>query len=251
MQTPPNAESVAVHHTCQPFLGDVVDDARFPAAFQRDPWCWTSQLGYHRASAPSVPVELTLAHGRHVVVDADAVRIDQAMSLGLGWGTCNALAALDDFLRGFHELADHIDFPTAEPFTRLGHAAREYSRRTDHADRVRAQQHVLSASWKATRISVPSPWAEIMERVQAGEPLDARTRPLLIELGARGWLERFESEEAIRNYNLRSLALAMDGDTCVQGTRCLVALYLTTRPSAEQAGAWLDHVAHALRTIPS
>ncbi|RDI35457.1 hypothetical protein DFR72_1011208 [Lentzea flaviverrucosa] len=251
MQTPPNAESVAVHHTCQPFLGDVVDDPRFPAAFQRDPWCWTSQLGYHRASAPSVPVELTLAHDRHVVVNADAVRIDQAMSLGLGWGTCNAPAALDDFLRGFHELADHIDFPTAEPFTRLGHAAREYSRRTDHADRVRAQQHVLSSAWQAARISVLSPWAEIMERVQTGEPLDARTRPLLIELGARGWLERFESDEAMRNHNLRSLALAMDGDTCVQGTRCLVALYLTTRHSAEQAGAWLDHVAHALRTIPS
>ncbi|GLZ28126.1 hypothetical protein Lesp02_03160 [Lentzea sp. NBRC 105346] len=251
MQASSDTSSALVPHTCQPFLGDQVDDPRFPLTFQQDPWCWTRQVGYHRASSPSVTVELTPARGRNVVVSNDSIRIDQAMSLGLGWGTCNAAPVLDDFLRHFLDLADYADFPSAEPFTRLGHAARSYSQLSDWAHRVRAQQHVLQTASRAARIKLSPPWNEILDRVQAGDPLDTRTLTLVAELGARAWRERFESDEAAQHYHLRNLVLATNGDTCVPGVRSLIALYTATLPSTSQARHWLDVTAEAFLNIPA
>jgi hypothetical protein len=186
-----------------------------------------------------------------VVVSEDSIRVDQAMSLGLGWGTCNAVVPLDDFLKGFQDLAEHIDFSNAETFTRLGHAARGYSQLSDRTDRVRAQQYVLQTASRATRVDVRSPWKEILDRAQSGGPVDIRTRALVHELGERAWQRRFESDDAVQQCHLRNLVLAMNGNTCVPGVPSLIALYARTLPSAAQAQCWLDVIADAFRNFPA
>ncbi|MFB8242869.1 hypothetical protein ACFC58_40675 [Kitasatospora purpeofusca] len=81
-------------HTCQLYTGhedspyddDLVDDPDFRLTFKRNPWCWSPELGFHRARTPHVPERLAgLTNGKFV--GPAGVNMWQAVRLGAGWGT--------------------------------------------------------------------------------------------------------------------------------------------------------------------
>jgi hypothetical protein len=79
-------------HRCQSFAGIRGDDPDFPPIYQRDPWCWSPEIGFHRSSRPDQPVTVRVTH-RQRVVTKHAMRTWQAFRLGLGVGTSNSVSS--------------------------------------------------------------------------------------------------------------------------------------------------------------
>lgn len=77
-------------HRCQRFSGSRIQDPDFPMIYQRDPWCWSPGLGFHRESAPAVRLYPGVSPRGSQLVDAGNVSRYQAFVLGIGNGTSNS-----------------------------------------------------------------------------------------------------------------------------------------------------------------
>lgn len=73
-------------HDCQVAVGPHSTDPRFPKKYLDDPWCWSEDLGFHRASAPDVEKFLLLGKDARQV-SARRISATQAVLLGAGAGT--------------------------------------------------------------------------------------------------------------------------------------------------------------------
>lgn len=72
-------------HVCQPAKAPR-SDTQFPHKYVADPWCWSSDGGFHRSSDPASERFPRLSKGARLV-SADSIDAAQAFRLGLGVGT--------------------------------------------------------------------------------------------------------------------------------------------------------------------
>lgn len=73
-------------HACQEAVGPPSKDPRFPKKYLDDQWCWSGELGFHRASAPGRERFLLLAKDARQVSER-RISAKQAVLLGAGAGT--------------------------------------------------------------------------------------------------------------------------------------------------------------------
>jgi hypothetical protein len=73
-------------HVCQEAVGPHSKDPRFPKKYLDDQWCWSGELGFHRASAPGRERFLLLAKDARQVSER-RISARQAVLLGAGAGT--------------------------------------------------------------------------------------------------------------------------------------------------------------------
>lgn len=158
-------------HVCQDFVGIRGDDPGFPLKYQRDPWCWAPDLGFHRASAPHLPVWLRVAPGSRFV-GPDFINLYQALCLGSGLGTSNVGNAPAEFVHRFCQLQASSAFTDAEPFARFAHACRGYRHlQRDHKrDFHRAVFHEAYRLMSPLPADVLGPWKRLFDRLLAGKP---------------------------------------------------------------------------------
>lgn len=80
------APPASATHICQEAVGPHSSDPRFPKKYLDDPWCWSQELGFHRASAPDRERFLLLAKDVRQVSER-RISAKQALLLGAGLGT--------------------------------------------------------------------------------------------------------------------------------------------------------------------
>ena len=73
-------------HVCQPRPGGF-PCPEFPGAYMHNPWCWTPELGFHRARDPGTEVTLSPCRRGGRAVGKNYVSMGQAVRLGIGIGT--------------------------------------------------------------------------------------------------------------------------------------------------------------------
>ncbi|MEV4500199.1 hypothetical protein AB0J84_31465 [Micromonospora arborensis] len=119
-------------HRCQPFTGAAGPDIALQVTFQRDPFCWSPALGFHRSSKPLRRIGVTLHRGPKKHVYGNALSRTQLVRLGAGAGLSNggSLPVPENVWR-LVEVSDGtgpglyakgwLDYPdAAESFARLG-----------------------------------------------------------------------------------------------------------------------------------
>lgn len=118
-------------HVCQQFTGARGPDIALPEMYQRDPWCWTPTLGFHRSSQPLRRIAVGLHRGPKKEVHGAALSRTQLVRLGAGSGLSNAggwpfpenVGRLVEVSDGANTMyaKGWLDYPdAAESFARLG-----------------------------------------------------------------------------------------------------------------------------------
>ncbi|MFJ7250102.1 hypothetical protein ACIQWA_36460 [Kitasatospora sp. NPDC098652] len=259
-------------HTCQPYTGyeehcwhldyRLQDDPDFRITFKRNPWCWSPELGFHRARTPHVPERLTgLTDGKFV--GPKGMNMWQAVRVGAGWGTNSGGPDPARWKEQTWRVMVAVDYRWSgdlEPVAQLG---RLIGALVDGGGQKRiADDDDLLRGWfrDSTREFLPHPamggWNDVLLRacdgqadleqdgawVRSQQPAPVPRRP--------GEPEPWEYRIDLWN-NLVGIA-AHPG-----GMRIVCEVYKLTQPSPEQAMNWMTTaVRHALRwgqvdTIPA
>ncbi|WP_327071931.1 hypothetical protein [Kitasatospora sp. NBC_01302] len=247
-------------HTCQPYSGwdldrwwdeGLVDEPEFRKNFKTNPWCWSPELGFHRARTPHIPVHLVgLTSGKFV--GPKGMNMWQAIRLGAGWGigtepsrgrwveqTWRVMVATDYWWTG-----------DLEPVAQLG---RLIGALVDGGgqDRIADDDDLLHGWFRdSTREFLPHPaigdeWNDVLLRACHGDADLERD-------GA--WVRAQEPAPAPRQRNQPWEPRIDLWDNLVGraahngGMRIVCEVYKLTQPSPEQAMGWMTTaVRHALR----
>lgn len=135
MKEPPVSSN---EHRCQRYQGLWQQDPEFPRTYQTNAWCWTPELGFHRAKTPDQPLSVRIRNtGRRV--GPDHMWTWQAMRLGMGEGTASG-GGTEQHLSPVFERALEVMWSyrgDADPIALYGHRCRGLSDALDANDRVR------------------------------------------------------------------------------------------------------------------
>lgn len=237
---------------CQKFTGAREADPHFPLKYQRDPWCWSAELGFHRASAPDIPVQLRAGIGARFA-GPDFLIPHQALSLGYGLGTSNmGTRGIDEFVKRFVEIGEVVTFPDAATFAWFGHAARGYEQLPGecfHEPRRIVQQAVFREAYQLMgppSASLLGPWAEPLRLAANGEAISPELAAWAEATASAGYAGRHAHPDRRRDYAAGHTFHALHAATHGGASRSLVELFALTRPDPEQATRWLLGVGDAI-----
>lgn len=239
-------EPVYRGHRCQPFTGydPHLDDPQFRLAYQRNPWCWSEELGFHRAQAPHVPLVAVGITGQSFV-GAGGMDFWQALRLGAGWGTSihpqDGVEMTEQTSRVF-EVVDRAWEGDLEPVARLGRLAGRVVA-GGAQDRIE-EDDVLLQGWfrDAVAAFLPAPhlssgWNAVLGRAVRGRHSLGDTAWVEGQVPANGWDDR------VQVWRYLTGAAAHNG-----GMRSICAVYRGASPSQDEAMAWMMlTLRHALR----
>lgn len=244
-------------HECQPFTGARGPDPALPVMYQRDPWCWTPTLGFHRASQPLRRVPVSLHRGTKKHVHGNALSRTQLVRLGAGAGLSNGgpplfpenvgrLVEVSDgevtpYARGW------LDYPdAAESFARLGAdlrhmvdtGAADFLAKTPGAARrwVHDALHPLVYAHPALQ-----PWRDRLIRA-TGQPMDPEA---LAEIGriedaahkSRAMWEIRKGGQWL-DYNAAGVVRIANGSDPFGAVRVMCRLVALTEPSPAETVRW-------------
>ncbi|MEV0379507.1 hypothetical protein [Nonomuraea sp. NPDC050643] len=239
-------------HVCQPFVGIRGDDPGFPLKYQRDPWCWAPELGFHRASRPRLSVRLRVAPGSRFV-GPDFINVYQALCLGSGLGTSNIGDAPAEFVHRFCELHTRTTFTDAGPFAQFAHACRGYDDLQPDQQTAfhRAVFHQAYRLMSPLPADVLGPWKRLFDRLLADKPLAAKDEQWAAECASsayrraaknpgrrrgRWYLDPDDERDVACGRVLDALSNARHGGN----SRGLARLFSLAEPTEQQAARWLD-----------
>jgi hypothetical protein len=249
-------EPRTARHRCQPFAGIRSDDPDFPPTYQRDPWCWSPEIGFHRSSRPDQPVTVRAAH-RQRVVTKHAMRTWQAFRLGLGVGTSNAVSSTpaSDVLTRPLEACDTWS-GDLEPIAWYGYRCRDLTYVNDDEPARRATYVA------ALRFFLPGGfghWDEVLTRAANGSHSKADVSwanprghdgyQRLDAFGVRSGGHRDpEVHAALLDYAAGIVFENLASSWVQHGVfRSLARLFLLTDPNEGQLTAWLLLIARTAR----
>lgn len=229
--------------------------------YQWDPWCWSPELGFHRASQPGMPVQLRAATATGIRwVGPTFIDIYLALRLGYGLGTGDSrTGGIPEFVHRFCEISDYISFADASVFARFGLAARGYRQLVEAGDRDRlAEVHraVFRHAYRLMNLpeALLGDWAPLLEAAATGQPVPDEQ----IEWANQRcndsyprWAVRHKRGQ-ILGTGMLDCAAKRTFDGMRNGnhggeSRGLVRLFALTQPDEKRATRWLDDIGDAVR----
>lgn len=243
-------------HKCQAFNGHSGQDPDFPMTYQRDPWCWAPELGFHRRSAPMVRLHPRAKTAGSRAVGKDFLHPWQAVRLGLQLGTSNGSFVRDtlpEYVERLTEAAQGKGWDTypdaAEAHARLG-ADMLHMVRTEAADSLQkdpraAREWIAGALRPFLGSPALGPWGERLGRLLDDDmPEDEmrgygpqeeqayRSRAMWAGHDPEAWLT-YCAAEAVRIIGLQDPLGAV---------RPVCRLYVITGPTPPDVVQWWRHV---------
>ncbi|MER5642317.1 hypothetical protein ABT095_35925 [Kitasatospora sp. NPDC002227] len=247
-------------HTCQPYSGwdvrrwsrdGLEDEPEFRRTYKANPWCWSPELGFHRASTPHIPERLTGLTNRQFV-GPRGMNLWQAVRLGAGWGTSTGPCD-GDWTEQTWRVMVAVDYRwrgDLEPAARLGQLMGAL---VDGGGQERlAADRTARRGWFRDSVLefLPHPamgmeWNDVLLRACRGEAdleqdgawVRAQEPPAPIRPSAQPpWEPRIDLWEMLADCPSHG------------GMRIVCEVYKFTQPSPEQAMSWMTTaVRHALR----
>lgn len=249
---------MALGHRCQRFAGRHGRDSQFAMKYQDDPWCWWPGLGFHRRSAPTVPVRLRAASGQRFV-GPDFIKPHQALRLGYGIGTSNTGEGprISEFVHRWCEISWRVEFTDATPFAVFGFAARGYEQLADgpYSDEKLARlTRVHRAVFRtAYRLMDPPPtdvlsptWRRLLDAAAAGESVSAEDQVWITNTAnAAAGPHRVATGD--RDRMAAATFDALHDSRHGGNSRRVAGMYGLAKPTEGQAAEWLTAVGEAIR----
>ncbi|MBC7271958.1 hypothetical protein ACF09G_36250 [Streptomyces albogriseolus] len=246
-------------HRCQPYTGydDIrshhggkyLADPQFPITYKRNPWCWSSELGFHRSRTPDIPHQLTGLTGNKFVSNR-GMQMWQALRLGAGWGT-----STDPCRGGWVEqtwrVFEAVDYRWSGNLEPVAHLGRLVGRHVNGGGQERiATDDTRLAGWFRDAILefVPHPnlgeWNDVLLRACHGQGEQDRhwvQQQIPTPPTHRRQQQRVEPRVYVWEY--------LTGTSRHNGgMRSISAAFRMTEPSDDQAMAWMTAtMRHALR----
>ncbi len=251
-------------HRCQPFSGIKTQDPDFPMTYQRDSWCWSPDLGFHRESAPAVRLYPGISPRGSQLVDAGNVHPYQAFVLGIGSGTSNTprTAPVSEMLARLWEASAGPGWETwkgsAGALAELGRQLRRLAdngtqERLSDNDTGRREWFRVATEPFATSPRL-GPWAARLTAGLAGQ-LTARQLAKYAAEGDAGYQggapDGTDAERVKwRDYACSQALANITGERPHHGgMRSTCRAFLLTGPEPRQVVKWWRHVIHSAEAI--
>lgn len=215
--------------------------------FQTNPWCWSPQLGFHRAADPARTIRLAQSP-RSKPVANKAISAVSALSLGAGLGTGNhGCRGMSELFPRLVEVTEGRRLPDVEPIAVFSHDVTGSLGLHPGDLEVRS---LLVAAVGLFADDIPGKWGRLTSSALAGTIGEPAVRNAEMasqsayESGRLCWGRcACEPWEAYVLGDLVSLlARRSSGGIDPGGARTVSRAFAICEPSAADVAAWLGHI---------